>query len=317
MKRLYNLIIILFSCISIYSCKATDIIDFIKDDKGSVGDDVLVNAPVVTEPKNASKILIATKPALLSNKKVVFKPNFKDLPSGELYKISNIYYKPETYWYSGERKRKVLYKANRVGNNFKRKFISKIGIKVAETNEKILEQKNYLTNLSRKLNKKQKLSNKEIKWINGLAENYKVKNFRYNRSSSLVELKKRVGIVPESLAIAQAAVESAWGRSRFAKQGNNYFGQWCYKKGCGIVPRKRDSGRIHEVKSFKSPAEAVEAYIHNLNTHKAYKNFRVARADMGSRVTGVELANYLDKYSAKGSKYGKMVKSIIFKNHLE
>ena len=45
------------------------------------------------------------------------------------------------------------------------------------------------------------------------------------------ELMLRVDVLPVSLALAQAANESAWGTSRFALQGNNIFGQWCYEPG--------------------------------------------------------------------------------------
>ena len=40
----------------------------------------------------------------------------------------------------------------------------------------------------------------------------------------------------------QAANESAWGTSRFARIGLNFFGQWCYSKGCGMVPKRRNTG---------------------------------------------------------------------------
>ena len=66
------------------------------------------------------------------------------------------------------------------------------------------------------------------------------------------KLLERVDAVALEVALAQSANESAWGQSRFAKQGNNFFGQWCYRKGCGIVPKKRDKGGRHEVAKFKS-----------------------------------------------------------------
>ena len=67
----------------------------------------------------------------------------------------------------------------------------------------------------------------------------------------------RVDIVPASLALSQAAMEYAWGTSRFALEGNNLFGQWCYQAGCSIVPARRSEGQVHEVASFTSIAAAV------------------------------------------------------------
>ncbi|WP_352256125.1 glucosaminidase domain-containing protein, partial [Pseudoalteromonas sp. 19-MNA-CIBAN-0066] len=47
----------------------------------------------------------------------------------------------------------------------------------------------------------------------------------------LTQALRRVDIIPKELALMQAANESAWGTSRFARIGLNFFGQWCYTKG--------------------------------------------------------------------------------------
>ncbi|HKJ91279.1 MAG TPA: glucosaminidase domain-containing protein, partial [Oceanipulchritudo sp.] len=47
----------------------------------------------------------------------------------------------------------------------------------------------------------------------------------------LDDLRRRVDVIPPSLALAQAALESGWGTSRFAREGNNLFGIWCYTPG--------------------------------------------------------------------------------------
>ena len=72
-------------------------------------------------------------------------------------------------------------------------------------------------------------------------------------------------------------MESGWGESRFAQQGNNLFGEWCFTKGCGIVPSQRKEGATHEVRRFDSVDDALASYMHNLNTGHAYKALRVAR----------------------------------------
>jgi Bax protein len=45
-------------------------------------------------------------------------------------------------------------------------------------------------------------------------------------------------IIPPSIAIAQAAIESGWGTSRFALEGNAMFGQWTWSKN-GIEPTEK------------------------------------------------------------------------------
>jgi len=66
-------------------------------------------------------------------------------------------------------------------------------------------------------------------------------------SSVRSELLNRVDEIPLSLALVQAAKESGWGTSRFAREGYNFFGQQCFNKGCGFTPLNRSVGRHHEV----------------------------------------------------------------------
>ena len=117
--------------------------------------------------------------------------------------------------------------------------------------------------------------------------------------------------------MAQAANESAWGLSRFAQKGNNLFGQWCFKKGCGIVPGQRNAGANHEVRKFASINDSVASYMHNLNTGRAYKDLRKLRATLRSTnaaVDGHTLAKGLIKYSSRGKAYVKEIQSMIKTN---
>ncbi|QYJ80448.1 glucosaminidase domain-containing protein [Shewanella acanthi] len=99
-------------------------------------------------------------------------------------------------------------------------------------------------------------------------------------TKTLRSLLKRVDIVPESMVMIQAANESGWGNSRFAKEGFNFFGEWCFSDGCGLVPSSRGAGKNHEVKVFESVDASVSSYMRNLNSHAAYNLFRSIRADL-------------------------------------
>ena len=148
---------------------------------------------------------------------------------------------------------------------------------------------------------------------------FRVDDTDLKQESACTILLRRADIVPASLAIAQAANESAWGTSRFAKQGNNFFGQWCFTKGCGIVPTSRDANKAHEVADFRSPADSVESYMLNLNTHDAYKPLRDIRQSLRKKdevVTGVALSYGLGKYSERGDEYGKELREMISFNKL-
>jgi len=152
-----------------------------------------------------------------------------------------------------------------------------------------------------------------------LGEKYRI-NEQDMKNRTLCEvLTTRVDEVPVSLVLAQGANESAWGTARFAQQGNNFFGQWCFNKGCGIVPKGRDKGKGHEVASFRSPQDSVRSYMMNLNTHNAYIPLRKIRQSLrqnGKNVTGNELTHGLNKYSERGAAYGKELREMIHFNRL-
>ena len=154
----------------------------------------------------------------------------------------------------------------------------------------------------------------------GLAGRYNINSFDPENQSHWDRLLRRVDRVPPSLALAQAANESAWGTSRFSVEGHNYFGQWCFVKGCGMVPARRDAGKIHEVEKFDSPRESVEAYIRNLNRHSAYQPLRDIRQQLRANdqpITGMALAGGLSRYSERGDEYIKELRSMIRDNSLD
>jgi len=134
-------------------------------------------------------------------------------------------------------------------------------------------------------------------------------------------LLKRVDIIPPSLAIAQAAEESGWGTSRFAREGNALFGQRAYKAHRqGIVPNERGEGKAFKVRAFDHLIDGVKAYAHNLNSHFAYKAFRATRAAMratAGSVDGYRLAGALELYSERGADYISTIRVIMRANSLK
>ncbi|MCG8669415.1 MAG: glucosaminidase domain-containing protein [Pseudomonadales bacterium] len=140
------------------------------------------------------------------------------------------------------------------------------------------------------------------------------------KADLVTSLKSRIDEIPPSLVMAQAAIESAWGTSRFAQEGNNLFGEWCFTPGCGIVPKARPANKHHEVRRFDSPEHSVRSYMQNLNSHNAYDLLRIQRADQRARqsaLNGCYLATGLQSYSQKGLGYVEMVKTFIRSNRLE
>ena len=163
------------------------------------------------------------------------------------------------------------------------------------------------------------LTTSEHEWLVEVAEHYKI-TAKPADKDFFAKLLLRVDYLPPSLALTQAAIESGWGSSRFSKKGNNLFGQWCFEKGCGIVPNSRDSGKAHEVAKFKTVNDSVRAYLRNLNTNFSYESLRVMRANIRQKnaaITGTELAKTLLKYSEEGAHYVQKVTKFINQNKLQ
>jgi len=144
------------------------------------------------------------------------------------------------------------------------------------------------------------------------------KKYRIKSIFSLQEFLKKVDIVPPSLALAQAAVESGWGKSRFVKEANNIFGHWTYGKK-GIIPQNRDEEKKHKIRIFSSLQNSIKAYMLNLNSNRAYHLFRQKRLELRQTnlpPTGSKLSQTMENYSGIGKKYLKLLTTLITRQKL-
>lgn len=163
------------------------------------------------------------------------------------------------------------------------------------------------------------IDEKQRQWIYQLAAYYRLEPSSQSDNQLLKKLLNRVDIVPTSLALSQSANESAWGTSRFAVKGNNLFGQWCFRQGCGLIPRLRPEGARYEVAKFDTPAKSVASYMRNLNTNSAYLYFRELRSELRDEqqvLSGEYLAQGLESYSIRGQHYINELQAMIRVNKL-
>lgn len=192
---------------------------------------------------------------------------------------------------------------------------------VLMVNEEILADRARLRELRDSLATSHPLSSRDMDWIADIGQRYAIPPETGQRSLDaryIDRLLRRVDIVPPSLALAQAAVESAYGSSRFAVEGNALFGQW--RLGKGLVPEnQRTELGDYRVASFETPRASIRAYMRNLNTNRAYRPFREMRAkarQQNERLRGAPLAAGLLAYSEKGQPYISLLRSLIARNGL-
>jgi len=174
-----------------------------------------------------------------------------------------------------------------------------------------INRKNNEIQLIRKKVIGKELSNQELSKL--------YKKYRINEGFEIEGLLEKIDIIPPSLVLSQAALESNWGRSRFAKFHHNYFGLWCFKRGCGVIPKKRDKGDTHEVAKFSSPEKAIDFYFLSLNRNKSYEILRKIRQDKrskGQSITGLSLSEGLTNYAEIGYEYVERIRRVIISNEL-
>jgi Bax protein len=180
---------------------------------------------------------------------------------------------------------------------------------IVQENEKLLSLNKKIKSIK---NSFDKISRKEADWVNKLMVKY--------RADTLDALLIKVDKIPVSLALAQAVIESGWGTSRFAYEGNALFGQYVWgSTNHGIIPNDRETDAKYKIKSFDSLSESVASYMKNLNTNFHYNEFRINRFVLRSNnipLRGMYLAEYLLSYSIEDN-YTDKIKNIIEINDFE
>ena len=203
------------------------------------------------------------------------------------------------------------------GPQRKEAFFNYLAPIVRDINREVEKRREALLALEQQLQGGKSPDQEAQDWLDRMADRYRVD--ADNPAQQVAGLKRRIDIIPVSLALAQGALESAWGTSRFARQGNNIFGKWCFTEGCGIVPAQRRANATHEVTRYDNVADAVRDYMHHLNSHPVYEPLRERRAQArkeGRSPEGSDLAAGLEKYSAKGEGYITLIRRVISANNL-
>lgn len=159
---------------------------------------------------------------------------------------------------------------------------------IDKANSKILSDRRYLLKIT---NHNHQMDDDEKNWLEQMLKKY--------NAATAADLLVKMDIVPKGMALAQGALESGWGTSSLARRGNAFFGMISGSGGFS---------------AYKSPQDSVSDYIHNLNTHPAYKEFRQARAQARAnrqKLNSWQLIGHLGRYSERGQAYISHVKDMM------
>jgi uncharacterized FlgJ-related protein len=193
---------------------------------------------------------------------------------------------------------------------------------VLYVNERILADRTRAQDLLGRQAAGEKLDTEDREWLGDLAADYEVPGAGPEPldAAQSAELLRRVDVIPPSLALAQGAVESGWGTSRFADLGNSLFGQWCWSGGIQPEEQRADTHGDHRIAAFKSTTLSAASYVQNLNTHDAYESLRRQREDLrkrGLQLRGRDLVPTMIRYSERGEAYVHELKTIMRQNNLD
>ncbi len=196
----------------------------------------------------------------------------------------------------------------------KKYFFDYIYNMVEQENIKILNERKFVKSILNSNILSLNFSSIQFKKLLEIKKRYRVKNI-YTYS----EYSKKIDIVPPSQALAQAAIESGWGKSRFIKEANNIFGHWTYNPRIGMLPKRREIEATHFIRVFKSLQDSISAYMLNLNRNNAYKNFRKKRFEFrvnNKQLDGFALSQTMINYSGIAHEYLDILKNVIKTNNL-
>ncbi len=161
----------------------------------------------------------------------------------------------------------------------------------------------------------------DINNINGIAARYNYDELLaedYTTREEVLEyfdgLLERVDIIPEKMIIAQGIIESGWGRSKSARECNNFFGLTC--RDCGGYVVTSNPNATYYLKKYETLGDCIADYANILNTKSSYLPFRKIRTKMrknGEPINSQELSGGLVNYSERGYRYIYKVTFVIHK----
>jgi Bax protein len=133
-------------------------------------------------------------------------------------------------------------------------------------------------------------------------------------AKNLDDLETKLITLPNSIVLAQAAVESGWGKSRFFLEGSNLFGVWSFSSNePRMAAAKTRNNKYIYLRAYEDLSESIVHYFEILGRAKPYSPLRKARQKTDNPFL---LLKHLKKYSERGSAYTRQLKKIIELNNL-
>lgn len=185
----------------------------------------------------------------------------------------------------------------------KQVFIQTLLPIISEIRNTIKKEQIYTRIISGKKSQNKELTQKEADFLEEMYNKYKVK------TRTIEELITKMVVPPTSFVLGQAALESGWGRSKLAEEGNNLFGMRSVTKDAKIAVKV---GENEYYKRYETIQDSIEDYIETLARYSSYKHLRKG---IRNGENSIQLIKHLANYSEVKNIYAKRLKIIIEKNN--
>lgn len=137
---------------------------------------------------------------------------------------------------------------------------------------------------------------------------------RVYNAKNVNDLLSKLTTLPNSVVLAQAAIETGWGESRFFVQASNLFGIWSFDENeARIAAGKNRNDKTIFLRSYDDMSGSIADYFEVIARHSAYKNLRNAQQRTSNPYS---LIVHLKNYSERKGWYTRQLKKVIRQNNL-
>lgn len=180
-----------------------------------------------------------------------------------------------------------------------RRFFIMILLPLAlKLNQEIMVERNVVLYLNYKF-QNETLDELDVQILENLARKYDF--FTYEKGENripllLVELLRRIDIIPPSILIGAAALNTNWGNAKFLPLSNSLYRELIWYSDEGLVPQDETEETSYRIKIFPSLYQAMQSFALSLNSSVDYSEFRWMRRHLrynGQPLSGKFLVAYL------------------------
>jgi len=153
-------------------------------------------------------------------------------------------------------------------------------------NQELILERYELEQLIQDFNNNHNLSEQQINTIEDKAAKYNIfTRLQGERRYALIlrHLKDKIDIIPPSILIAAAAIESNWGTNRPIRLANSLYRELIWHTTDGLEPLDEKEDNSYRYKIFPNLYSSMYSYALKINSGVNYEQFRTARSQIRSK----------------------------------